>query len=71
MARYLPFLDQEIEETRIFTWYIPNWRGQNKKLTSPKFICGGHNINGDSPTAMLLPSLRAWFQCGTPYFEKR
>jgi hypothetical protein len=23
----------------------------------------------DSPTAMLLPSLRAWFQCGTPYFD--
>jgi hypothetical protein len=25
----------------------------------------------DSPTAMLLPSLRAWFQCGMPYFDIR
>lgn len=42
MARHLPDLGQEVEETQVYTWSITNWRKQDKKVTSPEFDCGGH-----------------------------
>jgi hypothetical protein len=42
MAKHFPGPGHEVEEARVFTWYISNWRKQDKKVTSPKFICGGH-----------------------------
>lgn len=42
MARHLPDLGQEVEETQVYTWPINNWRKQDKKVTGPEFECGGH-----------------------------
>ncbi|KIM26035.1 hypothetical protein M408DRAFT_330816 [Serendipita vermifera MAFF 305830] len=50
MARHLPDLGQEVEDTQIFTWPLTNWRKLERKITSPEFGCGGHKWR-----ALLFP----------------
>jgi len=57
MARHLPDLGQEVEETQVYTWSITNWRKQDKKVTSPEFECGGHRW---SAFPQLLPGTETW-----------
>ncbi|KAF8509282.1 hypothetical protein JB92DRAFT_2947613 [Gautieria morchelliformis] len=38
----MPDLGHEVEDFKVFTWSLTNWRKLDKKLTSPEFDCGGH-----------------------------
>lgn len=57
MARHLPDLGQEVEETQVYTWPIASWRKQDKKVTSPEFECGGHRW---SVFPQLLQATENW-----------
>jgi ubiquitin carboxyl-terminal hydrolase 7 len=38
----MPDPGHEVEDFKVFTWRLNNWRKLEKKLTSPEFECGGH-----------------------------
>jgi len=57
MARHLPDLGQEVEETQVYTWPISSWRKQDKKVTGPEFECGGHRW---SEFLKSLPATETW-----------
>jgi hypothetical protein len=40
--KYMQDLGQEIEDFRVFTWPLKQYRKQDKKISSPEFECGGH-----------------------------
>jgi hypothetical protein len=42
MQTQMPDLGQEVEDTQVFTWNLPNWSALPRQLTSPEFLCGGH-----------------------------
>lgn len=41
-AKHMPDPGHEVEDFKVFTWRLSNWRKLEKKLTSPEFECGGH-----------------------------
>ncbi|KAK9894556.1 cysteine proteinase [Cystobasidium minutum MCA 4210] len=40
--KYMPDLGQDIDDFRVFTWRIKNYREQDKRICSPEFECGNH-----------------------------
>jgi len=41
-AKHMPDPGLEVEDFKVFTWKLTNWRKLEKKLTGPEFECGGH-----------------------------
>ncbi|TDL18037.1 hypothetical protein BD410DRAFT_793730 [Rickenella mellea] len=42
VAKNMPDWDQDVKDTKVYTWPVNNWRKLEKKITSPEFGCGGH-----------------------------
>ncbi|KEI40875.1 uncharacterized protein L969DRAFT_86115 [Mixia osmundae IAM 14324] len=43
--RHLSDMNQEVEDFKVFTWNLVDYRRQSKRLVSPEFECGGHKWN--------------------------
>jgi ubiquitin carboxyl-terminal hydrolase 7 len=53
----MPDPGHEVEDFKVFSWRLSNWRKLDKKLTSPEFECGGHRWYACCSSDMQLDPL--------------
>ncbi|GAA6026726.1 hypothetical protein JCM8097_005817 [Rhodosporidiobolus ruineniae] len=44
-AKHLSDMGEEVEDFKVFTWKLTDYRRMDKKSLSPEFSCGGHKWN--------------------------
>ncbi|TDL19869.1 hypothetical protein BD410DRAFT_791764 [Rickenella mellea] len=54
-AKHMPYSGHNVEDTKVYTWRLNNWRNLEKRVTSPEFKCGGQRWR-----ILLFPFGNSW-----------